>query len=99
MAKREVVECDKCSRPGRTFVLWAEGDAAARSVDLCESHSRPVSTPFAEGSVVDLPSKPRARMEVTRLKTTARTRSLKKEVASGQEDKSQRPDEEDQAQA
>lgn len=92
MAKHEVVICDKCGKPGTTFVLWSDGDAAAVSVDLCETHSRPVVAAFAEGSVVDLPSKPRARMEVTRLKPTARTRSLKKKVSDAQEDQSERPD-------
>lgn len=78
MVRREVVECDKCGREGRTYVLWADGDADARAVDLCEVHSRTLMVTFATGTVTELPTRPRARMEVTPLKTTARTQALKK---------------------
>lgn len=83
MAKREVVICDKCGKPGQTFVLWRDGDVNAMSVDLCETHARPVANPFAGGSVVDLPTRPRVRMEATPLRTTAKTEALKKEDAGG----------------
>lgn len=78
MARREVVECDKCGREGRTFVLWVDGDAAAQRVDLCDTHSRSLLVTFAGGSVVDLPVKPRARMEATPLRVTDKTRRFKK---------------------
>lgn len=93
MARREVTECDKCGKPGRAFVLWVEGEQSGLSVDLCETHSRSVTAVFADGSPVDLPSKPRARMERTVLKTTARTQHLKKRTSRGKEDASARPDE------
>ena len=89
MAKREVVECDKCGREGRTYVLWTEGDYDARSVDLCELHAKTLAGLFGSGSVVDLPSRPRTRMDVTALRTTAKTRGLKKRGTSGASNESQ----------
>lgn len=83
MAKHEVFVCDMAGHGGclglvDNFTMWRQSDRQAVAVDLCEEHAAPLITVMKVGSVVDLPVKPRARMERTALKTTPATAHLKK---------------------
>ena len=83
MAKREVFVCDLAGQGGcrglvDNFTVWRQCDRQAVAVDLCEEHAAPLVTVMKVGSTVDLPVKPRARMERTALKTTEATAHLKK---------------------
>ena len=82
MVRRMVAECDLadgiCLGIVKGYRLWAEGDRQACSVDLCEAHARPLVAVFERGELVDLPVKPRVRMEGTKLRPTERTAHLKK---------------------
>lgn len=83
MAKHEVIVCDMAGQGGclglvDTYTIWRQSDRQAVSVDVCEEHAAPLVTVMKVGSVVDLPVKPRARMERTVLKTTPATAHLKK---------------------
>lgn len=84
MAKREVHVCDvqehgaPCGKPGRSWTMWREGDRQAQRVDLCDKHAAPLTTILSQAELIDLPSRPRARMQVTELKPTPSTAHLKK---------------------
>lgn len=82
MARREVLVCDgengTCQRNATCYKIWREGDKQAHSLDLCDEHAEPLLALLEGATLVDLPSKQRVRMEATRLKTTDRTRPLKK---------------------
>lgn len=82
MAKREVLVCDgdnkTCQRNATCYKVWREGERQAYSVDLCEEHAQPLLALLEQAEQVDLPTKQRVRMEVTPLKTTAKTSPLKR---------------------
>ena len=83
MAVQTVKVCDfddgGCGRPAKSYRLWRDGDSKATSIDLCEEHAQPLEAVMAVGEQAELPTKPRVRMEVTPLRTTDKTRPLKKE--------------------
>ena len=82
MAVHQVRVCDfdegSCQRNATCYKVWRDGDGQAREVDLCEEHAQPLLAVIERGRAVDLPTKPRVRMERTELRTTERTRPLKK---------------------
>jgi hypothetical protein len=82
MSKEVVHLCDfgqgSCRRPASSYRLWRDGDRQAWSVDLCDDHARPLLEAVEGASLVDLPTKQRQRMEVTKLLATPRTAPLKK---------------------
>lgn len=68
--------CDLCqSHPAQEFRIWREEDTHAKVIDLCRDCSR---TLLRSGRKVELPTKKRMTMEVTKLKTTRKTAPLKK---------------------
>jgi hypothetical protein len=83
MAVQTVKVCDfdggACGKPAQSYRLWRDGDSKASAVDLCEEHAAPLEAVMAVGETAELPVKPRVRMEVTALRPTSKTRSLKKE--------------------
>jgi hypothetical protein len=82
MAKHLVLLCDfdqgGCGKPAESYRLWRDGDTKAAAIDLCEEHAAPLLAVIEGAEQVDLPVKPRARMEVTKLLTTPKTAHLKK---------------------
>lgn len=82
MARREVMVCDleddTCVGVVTCYKLWRDGDRQAWSRDLCETHASPLLALVEGAERVDLPSKQRVRMEPTTLRTTDKTRPLKK---------------------
>ena len=82
MTRQTIVVCDGnaglCKQPATNYRVWHEGDSTATSIDLCDEHAAPLVAVLQAGTEVALPSRPRSRMEVTRLKTTAKTSPLKK---------------------
>lgn len=82
MARETVLICDfehgACRKPAKSYRVWADGDRQAWAIDLCEDHARPLLDIAEAGELVDLPTKPRQRLEVTKLKTTPATAHLKK---------------------
>lgn len=82
MARREVFVCDleddTCAGLVSCYRLWRDGDRQAWGRDLCETHASPLLALVDGAELVDLPSKPRVRMESTRLRTTDKTSRLKK---------------------
>jgi len=82
MAKETVLTCDfdhsTCRRLATRFKLWREGDKQSLAIDLCEEHAKPLLDIFEHATLTDLPTKPRARMEVTKLVATPKTQHLKK---------------------
>lgn len=82
MAEKTVLECDSrnhgCRGEVQRWHLWVEGDVEAARVDLCPVHARPLTDLAARGQMDSLPSKPRATMEVVKLKPTKATRHLKR---------------------
>jgi hypothetical protein len=84
MAKHEVHVCDvdlngtACGQPARTWTMWLDGERQAHQVDLCQEHSAPLQDLLASSQPVDLPVRPRATMQTTKLKATPRTAPLKK---------------------
>lgn len=83
MATQTVKVCDfehgACQKPAVSYRLWRDGDTQATAIDLCEEHAAPLLALMEAGESVDLPTKPRVRMEVTRLRPTEKTKHLKKE--------------------
>lgn len=83
MAKQTVLLCDfgrgACQAQAVSYRVWREGDRQAWAIDLCEAHASPLLEILAGAEQVDLPVKPRVRMEVTKLRTTPKTAHLKKE--------------------
>jgi len=83
MARETMTLCDfdqgACRRVADTYRLWRDGDKQASAIDLCEEHAAPLLAVMQAGTLVDLPTKPRARMDVTKLVTTPKTAHLKKE--------------------
>lgn len=81
MATKTVLVCDfgpeGCSKEATSYRLFRDGDRQAWRVDLCEDHARPLLEAAKRGELVDLPTKPRVRMEATRLRTTPKTAHLK----------------------
>lgn len=82
MARETVVLCDfghtDCTMPAVSYRLWRDGETKAWAVDLCEKHAEPLLAIIDRADQVDLPTKSRQRMEVTKLLTTPRTAHLKK---------------------
>lgn len=82
MAKREVLVCDgdggTCQRNATCYRVWRDGDRQAWTVDLCHDHAAPLLAIVEGAEQVDLPSRSRVRMEATPLRTTAKTKPLKK---------------------
>ena len=82
MAREIVTLCDfghgACRKPASNYRLWRDGDKQALALDLCEEHAEPLLAVFGDAPLVDLPTRQRARMEVTKLVTTPKTRHLKK---------------------
>lgn len=82
MARETVILCDfghsDCRRQAVSYRIWRDGDSKASAVDLCDEHAQPLLELINGAEQVDLPTKPRARMEVTKLHTTPRTAPLKK---------------------
>ena len=83
MAREVVLLCDfehgTCRKPALSYRVWRDGDRQAWGVDLCDEHAAPLLTLVEGAPLVDLPVKPRQRMEATKLVTTSRTRPFKKE--------------------
>lgn len=82
MATRLVKICDladsSCAEPALGYRVWLEGDKQAVSVDLCSTHAAPLLQVMELGERLDLPTKPRVKMEATQLRTTPATKRLKK---------------------
>ena len=82
MAKQMILTCDfgdpACGQTAVSYRLWRDGDKQASAIDLCDKHAASLLAIIDSAELVDLPVKPRVRMEVTQLKTTARTAPLKK---------------------
>ena len=82
MAVTSVRVCDfdegGCARPATCFKVWRDGDRQSWTVDLCEEHAAPLLAIVANAERSDLPVRPRVKLEPTVLKTTAKTRPLKK---------------------
>lgn len=82
MARETVTLCDfghmGCRQPATSYRLWRDGDSKASAIDLCDEHAEPLLKAIEGAVLVDLPTKQRARMEVTKLLTTPRTAPLKK---------------------
>lgn len=82
LAKQTILLCDygdrTCRQPATSYRLWRDGDRQAWSIDLCETHARPLLELVEHADQVELPTRQRVRMEVTPLKTTAKTLPLKK---------------------
>lgn len=82
MARETLTLCDfnhsDGRRPATTYRLWCDGATKARTVDLCDEHAEPLLAIFKDAQEVELPTKPRRSMEVTKLVTTAKTAPLKK---------------------
>lgn len=83
MATQTVKVCDfghgSCGKPAQSYRLWRDGDQTAWALDLCDDHASPLLALVEGAEQVALPSKPRVRMEVTKLRATPRTAHLKKE--------------------
>lgn len=82
MARREILVCDfgdtPCGQTATTWKIWRDGERQAWTLDLCEDHARPLLTLIEGAERTDLPARPRVRLEATRLRTTSKTRDLKK---------------------
>jgi hypothetical protein len=85
VAKRYVSVCDAadqdlgpCEGDVQEFRIWVEGERTASALDLCERHAGPIRALMSVAAEVELPSRPRQSMQVTRLRTTDATRHLKK---------------------
>lgn len=82
MAVTQVRVCDfddgACQRNATCYKVWRDGDRQAWSVDLCEEHAKPLLALVEQAERTDLPTKPRVRLEPTQLRTTDKTRPLKK---------------------
>jgi hypothetical protein len=82
MARETVLLCDfdqgGCRRPATRYTLWRDGDAKAWAIDLCEEHAAPLLSVTDWAELVDLPTRARTRMEVTKLVTTPKTAHFKK---------------------
>jgi alpha-beta hydrolase superfamily lysophospholipase len=80
--KQVITVCDRqdttCNGQVSSFRLWHEGDRTASTVDLCEAHAAPILALIAGADAVELPNKPRAAMQITKLRATEATRHLKK---------------------
>lgn len=81
--KQVITVCDRqdttCDGPVSSFRVWREGERTAFMVDLCEAHASPILALIAGADAVELPTKPRAVMQITKLRTTEATRHLKKQ--------------------
>lgn len=98
MARREVHVCDArradgpCGRPAESWNMWRTEDRQARQIDLCDEHAAPLVALMNQAELVDLPVRPRAKMQATRLKPTPRTAPLKmRRDPDGSEGSSPRP--------
>lgn len=82
MAKQSILVCDMrasaCREPVVSLRMWAEGDRQAVHIDLCQVHAKPILDAFAAGQLGELPTRPRVKMEPTKLRTTHATADLKK---------------------
>lgn len=83
MAETMMLTCDNpggkaCSRPATRWHIWRDGEKSAAVVDLCEQHSRVLATMIELAPGAPLPTKPRAQMELTTLRTTPATAGLKR---------------------
>ena len=83
MAEKTVLTCDNpggkaCQRPATRWHIWRDGDKSAAAVDLCEVHSRALENLVELAPPAQLPTRPRAQMELTTLRTTAATAGLKR---------------------
>ena len=82
MATRTLKICDfdhgACTQVATEYRVWRDGDRQAWTLDLCEDHARPLLAIVEGAERTDLPTKTRARMEPTQLRTTDKTRPLKK---------------------
>jgi hypothetical protein len=80
--KQVITVCDRqdttCNGPVSSYRVWREGDRTASTVDLCETHAAPILALIAGADAVELPVKPRAVMQITKLRPTEATRHLKK---------------------
>lgn len=73
--------CDKCQQqPAAEYKLWQTGDKTATTVDLCATHAKSLLQIFEIGRPEELPPKPRAKMEIVKLKPTSATRQHKKKT-------------------
>lgn len=81
MAEKTLRVCDvdggTCSEEAKTFKIWLDGERQAWSVDLCADHASPLLALVEVAELTDLPTKPRVRMEPTRLRPTSNTAHLK----------------------
>lgn len=82
MATKTVRVCDfdegTCASPVQEYRVWRDGDRQAWMLDLCDEHARPLLAIVEKAVKTDLPTKSRVRMEPTQLRTTDKTRHLKK---------------------
>lgn len=87
----DVTHNDPCLREAKRYTVFTEGDRQARAVDLCSVHARPIEALLVNAEVVDLPTKPRARMDKTKLRVTPHTAQFKKEKRDGEKGQGERP--------
>lgn len=84
MAEKMVLTCDNpgggrpCSRPATRWHLWRDGERRSAQIDLCDAHAKALIALTEHAPSVPLPTKPRAQMELTPLRTTAATAVLKR---------------------
>lgn len=84
MAETVMLTCDNpggkssCSRPATRWNIWRDGDKTAVQIDLCDTHSKSLMALVASAPPTSLPSRPRAQMELTTLRTTSATAGLKR---------------------
>jgi len=82
MAKATVRVCDfddgACQRNATCYKVWRDGDRQAWSIDLCDEHASPLLAIVDGAERTELPARPRVKLEATQLRTTDKTRPLKK---------------------
>ena len=69
-----------CGQEAVSYVIWKDGSRQAVIVDLCGKHAERLETFITLGKPIDLPARPRAKMELTKLRTTPATRRFKKRL-------------------
>ena len=82
MAVRQILVCDfeseACQGNATCYKVWADGDKQAWTVHQCEQHASPLLAIVEHAERVELPSRSRVKLEPTALRTTDKTRHLKK---------------------
>ena len=83
MAEKVMLTCDNpggkaCQKPAVRWHIWRDGEKSAATVDLCDTHARPLIHLVELAPGAPLPTRPRAQMELTTLRTTPATAGLKR---------------------